>query len=307
MSHLPLSGKTALVAGTGPGIGTGIALALAEAGAKVACGDVNELHAQMCAREVAALGTDAMAVVADMADQTDVERAVNEIEAALGMVDVLVNGVALMDERSVLDMDYPAYLRQLTVVLGSAFLLTQSVARSLILAGRGGSLIHLASTAGHQGQADNIGYCTAKAGILNFARSAAVELGRFGIRVNTLTPTATDPRPGQERSARWGLTVGATGLSHRQETNRRRLPLGELPSPTAYGRAAVFLASDDSALVSGTDLRVDAGALASYWAWSVGDHRTGDAPATTVPPDRPDQRTRRADPADVRTEPGLGR
>ena len=280
MDATPLSGRTALVAGTGPGIGTGIAIALAEAGARVACADVSELHARMCAEELSALGAQSMPVTADLADETGAEAAMDRVEKTFGVVDVLVNGVAVMDERSVVTMDYPAYLRQLTVILGSAFLLTRAVARSLIRDGRRGAIIHLVSTAGHQGQADNIGYCTAKSGLLNFARSAAVELGRFGIRVNTLTPTTTDPREGQERAARWGIAPAGAGLSARQETNRRRLPLGRLPTPGDYGQAAVFLASDASDLVSGTDVRVDAGALASYWAWSAGDHRAGgDGPA----------------------------
>ena len=273
-----LAGKTALVAGTGPGIGTGIAIALAGAGARIACADVNELHARMCAKEVSDLGAQACALVADLADEPSVERAIDQAEAELGVLDVLVNGVGVMNERSVLEMDYSSYLDQVTVILGAAFLLTRGVARRLIGEGRPGSLIHLVSTAGHQGQADNIGYCTAKSGLLNFARSAAAELGRYKIRVNTLTPTTTDPREGQERAARWGIPTSAAGLSARQETNRRRLLLSELPGPRHYGQAAVFLASDASDLVSGTDLRVDAGALASYWAWSGGDHRDWGVP-----------------------------
>lgn len=275
----PLVGRTALVAGTGPGIGAGIAVALARAGANVACADVRAAHAEHCARDVADAGAASVAVTADLADEAAVEGALAQAQAALGVVDVLVNGVAIMDERSVLTMDYDGYVRQLTVILGSAFLLTRAVARRLMAVGRPGAIVHLASTAAHQGQADNIGYCTAKAGLLNLARSAAAELGPHGIRVNTLTPTTTDPRPGQARAARWGVAVGGDGLSPRQRTNERRLPLGRLPTPDDYGAATVYLVSDAAALVSGTDLRVDAGALASYWAWSAGDPRPeGGAP-----------------------------
>lgn len=276
---LPLSGHTALVAGTGPGIGAGIALALARAGAAVACADVRPAHAEHCARDVVDAGAAAVAIAADLADEAGVEEALARAQSALGVVDVLINGVAVMDERSVLAMDYAGYLRQLRVILGSAFLLTRAVARQLVAVGRPGAIVHLASTAGHQGQADNIGYCTAKAGLLNFARSAAAELGPHGIRVNTLTPTTTDPRPGQARAARWGVAAGGCGLSPRQRTNERRLPLGRLPTPDDYGAAAVYLVSDAAAVVSGSDLRVDAGALASYWAWSAGDRRPeGGAP-----------------------------
>ena len=95
-----------------------------------------------------------------------------------------------------------------------------------------------------------------------------MELATHGIRVNSLTPTATDPSESVERAARWG--------ARRQPvpTSQRRLrvvppphPDAEAPCPSDYGRAAAFLASHDAAMITGTDLRIDAGAIARYWAW----------------------------------------
>jgi NAD(P)-dependent dehydrogenase (short-subunit alcohol dehydrogenase family) len=142
----------------------------------------------------------------------------------------------------------------------------------MINQGRSGSIINIVSTAGHQGEPWNIGYCTGKSGLLNFTRSVAMELAEYGIRVNSLTPTATDTAEGLARAAEWGVPL-------RRPTNpspRRRgflsgstpgVPLGKRPSPADYAKAAVFLASDDAAMITGTDLRVDAGALARYWMW----------------------------------------
>jgi NAD(P)-dependent dehydrogenase (short-subunit alcohol dehydrogenase family) len=121
------------------------------------------------------------------------------------------------------------------------------------------------STAGHQGQAGNIAYSTSKSGLLNFTRAAAMDLVHHGIRVNSLTPTATDTDEAAERTVAWGRP--------RPEARRRGLdfarmvPMGRLPSPRHYARAVVFLCSDDAEMITGTDLRVDAGAIAKYWPW----------------------------------------
>jgi NAD(P)-dependent dehydrogenase (short-subunit alcohol dehydrogenase family) len=130
---------------------------------------------------------------------------------------------------------------------------------------RGGSIIVIASTAAHQGQPGNIGYCTSKSGLLNFTRAAAMDLVKHKIRVNSLTPTATDVAESHERAVEWGRP--------RPEARGRLLdfakmiPTGALPSPRHYARAAVFLASDDAEMITGFDLRVDAGAIAKYWPW----------------------------------------
>ena len=132
--------------------------------------------------------------------------------------------------------------------------------------GRRGSIIVVVSTAGHQGQAGNIAYSTSKSGLLNFTRAAAMDLARHGIRVNSLTPTATDIEEGQERAVAWGRAA-AGARAGRMLDFAKMVPMGELPSPRHYARAVVFLASDDAEMITGFDLRVDAGAIAKYWPW----------------------------------------
>jgi NAD(P)-dependent dehydrogenase (short-subunit alcohol dehydrogenase family) len=263
-----LEGKIALVTGTSINIGGGIAEGLAAEGSAIVCVDSREANAADCARCIQGTGARAIAVTCDVTDEVQVDAAVNAACEVFGGIDILVNNAAIFNKKGVLDMALEEWHRQITVILTGAFLFTKHVAKSMIERKRHGAIINIISTAGHQGEPGNIAYCTAKSGLLNFTRSAAIELVAHGIRVNSLTPTATDPSESHERAARWGRQVhNADDIKRAFEPFRRRVPMQRLPSPRDYGRAAVFLASDDSAMITGTDLRVDAGAIARYWAW----------------------------------------
>ena len=262
---MKLSGKVAIVTGTSPNIGGGIAEGLAEEGATVVCVDVASENAAQCADGIARRGGQALGLTCDVTDEAQVEAMVARVRDAYGCVDVLVNNAGILGGLSVLEMPLPRWNRQLAVNLTGTFLCTKHVARCMVERATGGSIIVIVSTAGHQGQAGNIGYCTSKSGLLNFTRAAAMDLARHRIRVNSLTPTATDVEEGIERAVAWGRP--------RPEARARLLdfqkmvPMQKLPSPRHYARAAVFLASDDAEMVTGIDLRVDAGAIAKYWPW----------------------------------------
>jgi NAD(P)-dependent dehydrogenase (short-subunit alcohol dehydrogenase family) len=260
-----LAGSIATVVGTSPNIGTGIALRLAAAGARVACVDRDESMAKHAAEEIRRVGGDATAVACDVTSEQDVSDAVSAVRSDLGVTDVLVNGAVVYVEKGIREMSLAEWRTQLAVLLDGAFLFTKFVTSALIDTGRPGSVINLISTAGHQGEPGNIGYTTAKGGLLNMTRSLAVELAPFGIRVNSLTPTATDPAEGLERGRRWGLWGVADSHVEALRVAASQVPLGHLPTPTDYGDAAVFLASPAARMITGTDLRVDAGSIAKYW------------------------------------------
>jgi NAD(P)-dependent dehydrogenase (short-subunit alcohol dehydrogenase family) len=269
---MKLQNKVAFITGTSPNIGGGIAVGMADAGAQVVCVDVQPDNAQRCADYLKQRGGEALGVVCDVTNEAQVQAAVARAREVFGGVDILVNGAVIFNQKGVLDMPLAEWTRQLAVILTGTFLCTKYVAQLMIEQGRRGSIINIISTAGHQGEPWNIGYCTGKSGLLNFTRSAAMELAEYGIRVNSLTPTATDTTEGMARAAEWAVPF-------RRPSNpspRRRgflsastpgVPLGKRPSPADYAQAAVFLASDDAAMITGTDLRVDAGALARYWLW----------------------------------------
>jgi NAD(P)-dependent dehydrogenase (short-subunit alcohol dehydrogenase family) len=260
-----LAGKVVVVTGTSPNIGGGIAQGLADEGAKVVCVDLSEDNAGQCADWIRRRGGDALGIACDVTDERQVEAMVARARETYGGIDVLVNNAGILGGVSVLDMPLERWNRQIGVNLTGTFLCTKHAARSMVEQGRRGSIIVVVSTAGHQGQAGNIAYSTSKSGLLNFTRAAAMDLVKHGIRVNSLTPTATDTEEGLERAAAWGRPRPDRG--GRMLDFAKMVPMGKLPSPRHYARAVVFLATDDAEMITGVDLRVDAGAIAKYWPW----------------------------------------
>jgi NAD(P)-dependent dehydrogenase (short-subunit alcohol dehydrogenase family) len=270
-----LDGKVAVVTGTSPNIGAGLALALAESGASIACLDSHEESAKRCAAAIVRTGRGAIGLRCDVTDESAVRGALARAEQILGPVTTLVNAAAIFNMKGISEMSTQEWRRQIDIILTGAFICTKVTVEAMRQAGTGGSIVCLTSSAAHQGEPGNIAYATAKAGLLNFARSVAMDVARFGIRVNTLSPTATDPRPGLARAKEWDLPTPeafddpAAVDSFLAEVTRK-VPLGALPTPRDYGDALVFLVSDAARMITGADLRVDAGTVAKYWRWDPG-------------------------------------
>jgi len=260
-----LRGKVAVVTGASPNIGGTLAAGLAAEGARVVCTDLSADVADAAARRITDAGGDAASLAGDVTDPAHADAAVAIAVERWGAVDVLVNNAVFFQQQGVLTMEYADYRRQLEVILGGAFLFTRAAARVMVDRGRGGSIINVLSTAAWQGQPGNVGYSTGKSGLINFTRSAAMELAEHGIRVNGLTPTATAPTDPEARRQMEAL-LGRPSR-YRQDFSAQ-LPLGRLPNPEDYVGAAVFLACDEAAMVTGTNITVDGGATAKYWPWT---------------------------------------
>lgn len=273
-----LEGKVALVTGTGPNIGSGLALMLAKYGAKVACNDLRPEMAEACVQRIERNGGTAMAVPGDVTNEVEVQAYIQKVLDTWGKIDILINSAAMMSGGGLLERTLADFNRQVEVGTAGNFLNTKYVAQSMIEREIKGSIVCIISTAGWQGPSGNIGYATSKGGLIQFTRAAAMDLAPYGIRVNSFTPTFTqadNPELIAERE-RSGYRPGARAFN---DINPPRLiPMGEQPTPTDYGHMVAWICSDYARLVTGTDFRVDGGALAKYWPYIPAEEKAGPLP-----------------------------
>ena len=246
-----LDGRVAIVSGAGPNIGREIAGTLAGDGAKVVCADVRIEAAEAPARELVDRGFEAIAVAADITDEAAMEGLVARTVEEYGRIDILVNNAAITSSAGLLDESLAGYRRVVDVILAGTFNCTQHVAKRMVEQGDGGAIVNIASTSGHRGKAGAVAYQTAKAGILNFTRAAAVELAPHHIRVNSVTPTQT------------GTPVGGRAPARDDGAPPKSIPLGRWGRPTDQAQAVLFLVSDNASFITGADLPVDGGNLAA--------------------------------------------
>jgi len=249
---MKLKGKTALVTGAGPNIGQEICRVLAEEGARVACNDVDAGRAKASAEKIEKAGGSALSVAADITDPVQVKAMVDRIVGEFGGLDILVNNAAITIPKGLLQISIEEWKRNIDIILTGTFLVSRYAAEVMVKQGRGGAIVNIASTSGHRGRANAVAYCTAKGGILNMTRAMAMDLVQHRIRVNSVSPTKT------------GVSVG--GLEKEGERSFDEIPLGRLGKPRDQALAVLYLVSDDADFVTGFDLRVDGGSLATWGA-----------------------------------------
>ena len=243
----PLRGKAAIVTGAGGGIGRAIAVAFAQAGANVACVDLNVKNAEETARVA---GQGALAIACDVSSESETEAAVERAASAFKPLRILVNGAAMADPTaSVLDLDLAAWNKVFAVNVGGAFLMSRWTIPHMVAAG-GGSIIHIASQLGTVGTAGRVAYCSTKGALITMATAMPADHAAQNIRVNTLSPGATE-------TERMLLRYGAMDKA-RQALGPKHL-MQRLGRPDEIAAAALFLASDASSFMTGSDLRVDGG------------------------------------------------
>jgi NAD(P)-dependent dehydrogenase (short-subunit alcohol dehydrogenase family) len=244
-----LEGKVAIVTGTGPNIGRAIAWALARSGARVVCVHRRCEAADAVVREIVGGGGEAIAVEGDITRAEDMKRMVERAVATYGGVDVLVNNAAITSPAGLLDESLERFLDVVNVIVAGTFNCTQHVAAQMVRQRSGGAIVNIASTSGHRGKAGAVAYQAAKAAILNLTRACAVELAPHGIRVNSVTPTRTGTRVG--------------GRPRDERNPPPGVPRGRWGTPEDVARAVVFLVCGDADFITGADLPVDGGNLAT--------------------------------------------
>ena len=242
-----LTDQVAVVTGGGAGIGRGIARALAAFGASVAIWERDAETAASAAEEVGGLG-----LTTDVRDADQVDAALARTTEELGPVRILVNNAGGVFLSPILETSENGWDALYRANLKHVMLCTQRVARRMVERGQGGSIISVTSIEGVRAAPGYAAYAAAKAGVINFTKTAALEFAPYGIRVNALAPDITLTEgmasvapPGAE--SRFGLTV----------------PMGRAGHVDEMGGAAVFLAGSLSSYVTGQTIHVDGGTQAS--------------------------------------------
>jgi NAD(P)-dependent dehydrogenase (short-subunit alcohol dehydrogenase family) len=240
-----LDGKRALVTGASSGIGFGAAAALAQAGAEVLLVARRRDELEEAAGAIRDAGGMAQAHPADIADIS----ATAALVATRGPFDVLVNSAGLARHAPALETTAEDYDAAMNLNLRAAYFLTREVARGLIAAGKPGSLINISSQMGHIGGPDRTVYCANKHALEGMTKAMALEWGVHGIRVNTLCPTFI----------RTPLAEQTLANPERKAWILSKIKLGRVGEIEDLMGPVVFLASDASALMTGTHLIIDGG------------------------------------------------
>ncbi len=250
-SNILLTDRVAVVTGGGSGIGRGIAAGLTAFGAKVAIWEKDAETCAAAAQEIGALG-----IPTDVRDSAAVDAALAQTVAALGPVTILVNNAGGVFWSGILDTTENGWDALYTSNLRHVYLCTQRVARGLVEQKLPGSIISITSIEGVRAAPGYATYAAAKAGVINYTKTAALELAPHGIRVNALAPDLT-------------MTEGIRSISPPGTERRASLmiPMGRPGHVDEMAGAAVFLASDMSSYVTGQTIHVDGGTQASS-GWS---------------------------------------
>jgi len=246
VSEEPLAGRVAIVTGGSRGIGAAIAAALAEHGAAVLVSGRDADRLDRAVKELEATGATVIGVVADAASREDAERLTDAARQRFGRIDVLVNNAGITRDGLLVRMKDEDWDRVMEVNLRGAFVLTRAVSKVMVRQ-KSGRIINVASAAGAMGNAGQVNYSAAKAGLIGFTKAAARELAHWHILVNAVAPglIETDMSAAVPEAARHALLA--------------QVPLGRIGTAREVAEVVRFLAGDGAAYVTGQVFHVNGG------------------------------------------------
>lgn len=263
-----LQDRIAIVSGAGSGIGRGCAVALAAEGARVVVADLDPKGAAETCGQIAANSGAGFAKPLDVTSESSWTMLVDQVASEFGALHILVNNVGICISQSLLNMSFESWRRQMAVNLDGVFLGTKA-ALPLMTRSGGGSIINISSVAGLKGIPGMSGYCATKGGVRLFTKAIALECAgmKNNIRVNSIHPGAIEtpiwlklgnegvlPTDDRRRNADAMEDVRAAGAA--------ATPLGYTGVPADIAAGVVYLASNESRFVTGTELIIDGGVMA---------------------------------------------
>ena len=245
-----LQDKTVLITGASSGIGRAAAIEAARQGADVAINHyADHDNAQSAVAQIEALGRRAIAFEADVADPSSAPAFVDAAVGAFGSIDVFVSNAGICPFHSFLDMPRETFARTMEVNLHGAYYMVQAAANRMVGQGRGGAIVAVSSISALVGGEFQTHYTPTKAGVLSLMQSAAIALGRHGIRCNAVLPGTIETNINREDLAD----------PEKRSAMTARIPLGRLGAPEDLAGPIVFLASAMAGYVTGAALLVDGG------------------------------------------------
>lgn len=250
-----LEGKVAIVTGAGAGFGEAIARAYTAEGAAVIVADVHKGDGEDVAETIERTGGKARFVAADVSKGTDVARLVSEAQSAFGGLDIFVSNAGVAQAGDRLEETDEATFDRLFAVNVKGIYWAAHHAVPVFKAQKRGCFINTASTAGTRPRPRGAWYAASKGAVVTLTKAMAVELAPHNIRVNAISPVAAETQLLID-------SVGGTLSDKVRETMIGTIPLGRFATPTDIARAALFLASDDAAFVTGVNLPIDGGRTA---------------------------------------------
>jgi NAD(P)-dependent dehydrogenase (short-subunit alcohol dehydrogenase family) len=247
-----LEGKVALVTGAARGIGRGIAMKFASEGACVGVVDLHDDECKAVAKEISEAGGKVVPLAADVSQAEDVQAAVHDLSRAFGPITVLVNNAAVMPAGTIHETAPADFDRCLAVNLRGAYLMSRAVIPGMIAAG-GGSIIHMASVTGLRGLPGIAAYSATKGGLIALTRAMSTDYARLGIRVNSVSPGTIDSPMLHDFAA-----AQSDPVAIRKQFDEMH-PIGRVGTIEEVANVFVFLASDESSFVTGSNYEVDGG------------------------------------------------
>jgi NAD(P)-dependent dehydrogenase (short-subunit alcohol dehydrogenase family) len=263
-----VSGKVAIVTGGASGIGRGCAQLLAAEGAKVIIADLDRTGGLESCQSIRQHGNEVEFFEIDVAREQQWASLIAHVRSTYGALHILVNNAAICVSMPLLEMSADTWHRQLAINLDSVFFGTKS-AIPLMSDSGGGSIVNLSSTAGFQGIPGLTGYCATKGGVRLFSKAAALECAQLknNIRVNSVHPGGVETPIWLKMANGGDMPNASSDWAHRRLDEARKLtasvtPLGRAGLPNDIATGVLYLASDESAFVTGTELVIDGGVLA---------------------------------------------
>ena len=256
---LGLSGKVALITGSGSGIGQHMAVAFAKEGAKVAVNDISDKGIEETLRMIEAAGGTGLAARCDITDTSAVGAMVAAVEEALGRLDILVNNAAVMTQHALFLEKTPEQCdKEIKVTLYGTINCVRAVLPGM-MARKYGKIVNIATDAARVGQEREAVYSAAKGGVISFTKSIAKEVGRDNINANVISPGATNSPMRNAILEKMRQTMGAERVAEREEKVRRVYPLRRIGEMEDVSNAVLFAASDRARHITGQVLSVNGG------------------------------------------------